>query len=699
MELPPVRDAQMGVGDRVAHNTYGSGRVIGDDVDSVLVVFDHCGTHQIVRSHPGLRLLGPWAEGRISPPRAEMEDPERFSPPLGRGERELIALLDSHLAPEWRLYVRPHLDAERPLLMAVHPNLGGMIWDVVGWDPNKVAVDGAVWTVATDDGPRRLRSPLEYLDEVRRRLYGIYLPAIGEEINEERSRFGLVRAGLYFENADSRDVARFGASKYTVFGRDAVASRQVSRVMPVFPVSSPWRPEWFAEFDAVLGRVYRMPDALSAHPISAEQRRLSTPRAGTDLIDGVAGSGKSLVLAYRAAHIAASGRRVLVLTYNRTLPNYLRALMRRVPVRHDPELVTILHLHGLLARIFEHHRLPKPTRQGTGSDRMAAWLDRDWPDAAANALDVNGIPAQLRFDAVLIDEAQDFCATYMPPIQRLVSGTAEPEVVLALDLAQRVYRRSESIADGGPWSRGARSRSMKRGYRLAGSSAAAANAFAARWHLPTSPIEPRDDALLPGKFDWIGVVDDGAAVGALIALLDSWKAERDFLPGRVAVLTASTPLGQTLVRMLDEHGFSANHVFGVRRTAGLLDLDGGIDSGRSWLIGKSRKAAFSPADSRIKVSTIHSFKGWDADRVVVVLPHSSEDPSDEVLAQIYVAITRATEQVVVIGCGDGFGIEGLATPISVVAGKSVEQRARELYREALAGAVKDRISDELDDWE
>ena len=65
--------------------------------------------------------------------------------------------------------------------------------------------------------------------------------------------------------------------------------------------------------------------------MDANQRMLAEDRtpSGFRRIKGPAGSGKSLVLAARAAKLADEGKSVLVATYNITLWHYLRDLVVR----------------------------------------------------------------------------------------------------------------------------------------------------------------------------------------------------------------------------------------------------------------------------------------------------------------------------------------------------------------------------------
>ncbi|MGH2493171.1 MAG: ATP-binding domain-containing protein, partial [Ktedonobacteraceae bacterium] len=60
------------------------------------------------------------------------------------------------------------------------------------------------------------------------------------------------------------------------------------------------------------------------------------------------------------------------------------------------------------------------------------------------------------------------------------------------------------------------------------------------------------------------------------------------------------------------------------------------------------KKAFWMGDSRLKMSTIHSFKGWEVPNVIVVIP--SFIPGDEELYDriVYTAITRSKENLIII---------------------------------------------------
>lgn len=50
-------------------------------------------------------------------------------------------------------------------------------------------------------------------------------------------------------------------------------------------------------------------------------------------------------------------------------------------------------------------------------------------------------------------------------------------------------------------------------------------------------------------------------------------------------------------------------------------------------------------DSRLKMSTIHSFKGWELQNIILVTPDSESYPNIDYL--MYIALTRTRENIIV----------------------------------------------------
>jgi hypothetical protein len=225
------------------------------------------------------------------------------------------------------------------------------------------------------------------------------------------------------------------------------------------------------------------------------------------LVRGVVGSGKTLILLYRAQFLSQLNPtwRVLVLTYTRTLAEYLRDRLREI--RGDPERIEITHFHkwcknklspsgrmkeplredsqeGLINNILRDMPEARPLgarflvglneaqRQTVFSvfeayqQRMARDRQLDWGDVPIRlleALDAETVtPAQ--YHAVLIDEAQDFAPTWFQVALRLLKPETNQLFIVA-DGTQRIYRRAFSWASLGIDIRGSRSRLLTHSYR------------------------------------------------------------------------------------------------------------------------------------------------------------------------------------------------------------------------------------------
>jgi hypothetical protein len=174
--------------------------------------------------------------------------------------------------------------------------------------------------------------------------------------------FGLVGCLVYFHNEDTDSLREFFGRQTFSDGRfdSAFDNMQVAGQDQVTPAGvSAWvgnsgldQPD--DRFDeaiyASIRRYLRPPfhPAKDGEPQSypREQAKLIASRPGQQKIRGVAGSGKTMVLARRAvaAHKRTGGP-VLILTYNITLRNYIHDKISRVREDFGWDRFTIIHFH------------------------------------------------------------------------------------------------------------------------------------------------------------------------------------------------------------------------------------------------------------------------------------------------------------------------------------------------------------------
>ncbi|MFM2341316.1 MAG: hypothetical protein RLZZ592_969 [Pseudomonadota bacterium] len=392
-----------------------------------------------------------------------------------------------------------------------------------------------------------------------------------------------------------------------------------------------------------------VPDLLQVMDLQQEQVA-RTLGDGHRVIHGVAGSGKTMILVHRARRLAQEAepaRPVLVLCYNRALADRIEAL-----IAPDEPLRTRLQVrtfHGWCAELARRHRIAVPAAP-EGQD------DADAPARLAQAViaaaDAGRVPLGVHH-AVLIDEAHDFEDGWL----RLAAAMADPgarRLLVLYDDAQSIYQRQRrrfSFARVGIQARG-RTSVLRLNYRNTAEVLGLALRFA-RGLLPE-----RGHDREAGRGD----EDDGARGVApsssgrrgprpvLIRARNEWD-EAELLAERIASAAAEgTPLDEIAVLCRTRAQMAPIAEALARRGLPLQSM------------GQVGFQHFDWQQTGIRLITLHSAKGLEFAQVHVAglqrLPWRDETLEDAVRL-VYVAMTRATQALVLSCCGTSPVVERL----------------------------------------
>jgi Nuclease-related domain/AAA domain/UvrD-like helicase C-terminal domain len=158
--------------------------------------------------------------------------------------------------------------------------------------------------------------------------------------------------------------------------------------------------------------------------------------AGHRIVRGVAGSGKTLILAFRAEYLArAAARPVLVLCYANGIAGRLENAMQD---RGLEDRVEVFTFHKWCYRMLRTFDIPMPT--GTDHPETDARL-AECVRRVSEAVDRGQIPAG-QYDAVLIDEAHDFKPGWLKLAAQMVNPDTR-SLMIVYDDAQAIYRDRE----------------------------------------------------------------------------------------------------------------------------------------------------------------------------------------------------------------------------------------------------------------
>jgi hypothetical protein len=346
-------------------------------------------------------------------------------------------------------WLRPQRDlASAPLregeadFVILHPDRGLLVLEVKGGQPSLI---GRKWW----RGGKEMRDPFQ---QARRNRYSL-LDAI-EERTRKRIHRGLFTHGdlVVFPHATFSGTLPVNADPRILVDALGIADLPL-RVDSAFETwaGRPTRlnASQFAELlDALMPKL-RLLRCASAEvnaerdrivQITLDQRATLLGLLENDrvLVEGTAGSGKTLLALEFALTLADSGDRVLLLCYNRHLSSWLQDQARYDPraqrVGRRLEIATFhACARNLAKRACVDFEVPDTGEQTFWDDEVPLIMEQ--------ALEVLRARGQAEtFDAIVVDEAQDFAPDWWITIESLSSAGRKGRLYAFLDLNQSLRR-------------------------------------------------------------------------------------------------------------------------------------------------------------------------------------------------------------------------------------------------------------------
>lgn len=315
-------------------------------------------------------------------------------------------------------------------------------------------------------------------------------------------------------------------------------------------------------------------------------------------VDGAAGSGKTVLALEQCRRLARQGFRTLFTCYNRALAGWARDTLAR-ELGPALELVTVANYHDLAAAFARRAGLTLPP-EGAVLDPEAAtrYFREELPDLLDRALAV--VPD--RFDAAIVDEAQDFADEWWVTLEATLADPQDGIFFIFYDDNQRIYDARGGYPIPPPHFR------LTRNCRTTHRIHEAALAFHGA---PARPDcrGPEGRAVVE-----TGTAPEGEAAALRRALHDLVAVEGVPLDDIIVL----TPRGPKTSRLAE----------GTR--LGNLTL--------TWGAG---------GPDAVRCRSIHAFKGLESPVVILAEPERAHASNRDAL--LYVALSRARHHVVVLG--------------------------------------------------
>ena len=580
------------------------------------------------------------------------------------GERRLAERLEAKLDDDYLMWYDVPMGPKNahPDFCVMHPRRGILILEVKDWKLDSVQqADKQTWTITPDGIPKNVINPLEqarqYAHQVINALerdpqlvqadgphagklafpwsYGVVFTNITRKQFMEAELYRAIEPNRVMckdemlEAVDAEDLQSRLWGMFPYMMRGVMSLPQLDRVRWImFPdVRVPIQSSLFAAADADAD----LPSIMRVMDLQQEQLARSLGD-GHRVIHGVAGSGKTMILGYRAEYLAKSSmptsKPILILCFNEPLGVTLASNMQ---AKGLADRVHVRHFHKWCRQQLVAFGQTLPAQNMSVDAIMADMVQR-----VITGVDRQQIPSG-QYQAILIDEGHDFAPEWLKLVTQMVDP-ATNSLLLLYDDAQSIYERARSktfsFKSVGVQARG-RTTILKINYRNTKQILQTANLIAA-------------DLLTYDDTD-----DDG------IPLVKPISCGRE---GPAAVLIRLPTLREEAHAIAD-HLNSAHkegHAWGDMAVLCpdylTRDLCAQVLHQRQIPLQMRRSPGdFDPASDTIKVMTMKVSKGLEFPVVALPgvghMPAAGEDET-EAARVFYVAATRATQRLVIGVGGD-----------------------------------------------
>lgn len=556
---------------------------------------------------------------------------EKFNPndPRTEGEQFLIDIFrESSTFEGFTIFEEPHINGQKPDFILVHPDQGIVIIEVKDWDLSKEKYLKDGYILGTDNKKKK-RDPRHQVENYKEHILKYNLQTTVEISNVENKYFGLIETVVYFHKANRKDVDYFLDQR----------EYQYTKVWTKEDVKKILSGESLDEKSytyAITGRGYKFKnkdnkkmaeelisllsysdynyERVEPLKLDYEQNKLAKLKPSSiRRWGGVVGSGKTIVLCDKAVRALKENHAVLIVYFNITLRSNIRDVCSQQMGEDKEERkklrrnLTIVHFHELLSSMIGSDGLKfKKNDERTPVEDFEKFSI----EAIYNTIGEKTL-SDFRYDTILIDEGQDFKKEWVKVLQKLYTGIGE--FFITYDRDQDLYEHSIWLEDSqevkGLGFRGqagtlGSSKRLPMGICVKINQVFKNTGKKLNINLTT---ENKQQNLLKDLI-WCNREDKEAKndLEYIYEILDSKIKKYNIKLDDITILTINDDVGVALSNFLEGNDFKISHTY---------DLLGEKD----FESKKKEKWKFNSGTGKLKVSSFHSFKGWECPNIIFIL--------------------------------------------------------------------------------
>lgn len=582
------------------------------------------------------------------------------------GEIVLLDFLARNLADDFEVYFQPFINGDKPDIVILKKKGGAVIIEVKDWNLDNYYIDeNTDWYLKKNDC--KLKSPLSQVKSYKDNLFNLHIDNLLPKSILNRYYHAIVNTVVYFHceyehSVNNFILENFQDKKYSGYrtfvkyiqcwGKDSLTSHKLTEFLSITRLNQESRlfdENLYDSFKRYLQPPLHMLEEGKPISYTKEQQVLIQsevrPRRK---VKGLAGSGKTYVLAKRAVNAYLRTKStVLILTYNLSLKNYIHDRISDVREEFPWKYFYITNYHQFFKA--------EANNYGLEIKSLSPFSDTKFFEPVKNEIK--------KYNVILIDEIQDYTESWLEILHEyfLIEGG---EFVVFGDEKQNIYNRPldenkepRTVGIPGKWNM-----SLNVSKRFADEIGRLALEYQKELMSKKYSIEELQIISNP-TFDFDQKVLKYINFGIETTAKDLFDKYVEYVkaykihPSNVCFLSAKVDFLREIDFLIRKE-LKENTIttFETKEFWDKLKEDINSDSDfqkKIEDIRRNKKNHFWMKTGTTKLSSIHSFKGWESHTIFLLI--ESEDGNQfESVELVYTGLTRAQLNLFVFNMGNDF---------------------------------------------
>ncbi len=575
------------------------------------------------------------------------------------GESHLINFLVNNLDDSYEIYFQPFLNGDRPDIVLMRRNSGVMIIEVKDWHLEHYKLNKKKQWLVTQDGNKwhSIKSPIAQALAYKQNLYDLHIENLLEKNIKEPKHWAIVTCAVYFHCETRQKIKHFLTADFqddkaylnflnyqVILGSDSLTKENFNKILRKHYLnrkSTYFDEQLYKSFKRHLQPPYHTKEEGKKLNYTEKQQELIESKPGKKKVKGAAGSGKTCVLAKRAVN--ALKRReseynthqpiVLILTYNITLINYIHDRISEVRENFSWGSFHIVNYHDFITQELNNLGIKMVIPDDFDdwdSESRSEYFETEYYSNVE--LFIENQHKIKRYPVILIDEIQDYKRNWVKIIKESYLEE-NGEFVVCGDEKQNVYERKMEqdkkpyTGIVGGWNL------LKTSFRLSSNIANLASYFQQKFFTNKYEIETveRDNNL--SRFEQEGQIEyirlKLFSIEDIVKVINEKVDKYNIHSNDVCLQNSKVEISRKIDYYLRiSQKLKTTTMFETQEMYSYLEsknLTKKLFQNELEKIRKYKKRHFWMNSGNTKLSTIHSFKGWEVDTLFLIIEKESED--------------------------------------------------------------------------